>query len=331
MIATIKQIAEELGLHPSTVSRALSGYEYVAESTREKVLQKAKQYGYTPNLWAQNLVNSTTNIIGCMVLELTNPFYIPIVRAIEDIADQKGYITFIGESRRNLKTEIHMIERLRRIRASGVIITPVLSNLDHLKNLENDGVPVVIAGRNIKSLDSINVDNVRSGNIAGQYLFQQGYKKFGYVQSGDEFNFPEKDRLFGYTETLIENGINLSTVYTVGNNNITGGEKAGDLWLLDKNRPDAVFCSNDLLAMGFIQSIVKLGIQVPGDVAVIGHDDIPFADNFIISLTSVSFNKYELGQMAINLLFERISSTDSPHEPTTVLLEPDLVIRNSCP
>jgi LacI family transcriptional regulator len=121
---TIKQIAEELGIHPSTVSRALSGHPHIAEKTREKVLRMADQLNYSPNLWAQNLVGSKTNLIGCLVLELTNPFYIPMVRAVQDTVDQQDYITIIGESRRNLEVEIQVIERLRRIRVSGVIITP---------------------------------------------------------------------------------------------------------------------------------------------------------------------------------------------------------------
>ena len=330
MAKTIKHIADELGLNPSTVSRALSGHPQIAEKTRERVVQMADEMGYTPNLWAQNLVGSSTNLIGCMVLEFTNPFYIPMVRAIEDYADEKNYIIFIGESRRDLETEKHVIDRFRRIRASGVIITPVLSDLDHLSLLEKDGVPVIITGRNAESFDSINLDNVKSGTMAGYHLISRGYKKLGFIQSGDAYNVPEQDRLKGFSQAIKERGLKVESLYTVGNNRINGGEKAGELWLEDKDRPEAVFCSNDLLAMGFIQYLVKMGIYPPNDIGVLGHDDIPFADNFVVPLSTIAFPKYEMGELAINLLLERISKPDHPHEPKTIALEPEIVIRNSC-
>jgi len=330
MAKTIKHIADELGLNPSTVSRALSGHPQIAEKTRARVEKKAMEMGYTPNLWAQNLVGSATNLIGCMVLEFTNPFYIPMVRAIEDCADKKGYIIFIGESRRNLETEKHVIDRFRRIRASGVIITPVLSNLDHLSMLKKEGVPVIVAGRNADDFDSINLDNEESGKMAGNHLVTLGYKKLGFIQSGDVFNIPEQDRLKGFSQVITENGLKKERLYTVGNNRITGGEKAGELWLEDKERPEAVFCSNDLLAMGFIQYLVKLGISPPHDIGVLGHDDIPFSDNFVVPLSTIAFPKYEMGELAITLLMDRIAKPDLHFEPKTIALEPSLVIRNSC-
>ena len=330
MSTTIKKIASELGISPSTVSRALSGYPYVAKTTREKVFTKADELTYSPNLWAQNLVGSTTNIIGCVVLELANPFFVPMVRAIEDITNQQGYITFIGESRRDLEMEKQVIERLRRIRASGVIITPVLSDLCHLESLETEGVPVVVAGREVDRFDSVNVNNILSGMLAGKHLAESGFKRIAYIQSGDPFNYPEKDRLTGLKNALVESGKELAAIYTVGNNRITGGEKAGEMWLEDKNRPDAVFCSNDLLAMGFVQGIVRSGIQIPGDVAVLGHDDIPFSDTFIIPLSTIALPKSELGEKAVNLLMERIANNEYPHEPKMITLEPELVLRKSC-
>lgn len=330
MTTTIKQIASQLGISPSTVSRALSGYPHVAKETRERVLLKAEEMTYTPNLWAQSLVGANTNIIGCVVLELTNPFFIPMIRAIEDITNQHGYITFIGESRRDLGMEKDVIERLRRIRVSGVVIMPVLSDLSHLVMLEKDAVPVVIAGREVKGFDSVNVDNIKSGMLAGKHFLEKGFKKIAYVQSGDPFNIPERDRLAGLNMALEENGIGLKKIFSVGNNQITGGEKAGAFWLEEVDQPEAVFCSNDLLAMGFVQSIVRQGVQIPEDVAVLGHDDIPFADTFIIPLSTVAIPKSELGKEAVNLLMERISHLDYPHETRMVKLEPELILRRSC-
>ena len=329
MKATIKEIARTLGLNPSTVSRALSGHPQVAESTREKVRCKAAELGYTPNLWAQNLVGAANNLIGCLVLEFSNPFYIPTVRAIEDCANEHDFMVFLGESRRDLANEMRAIERFRRTRVSGVIITPVLSNLEHLESLEKEGVPVVIAGRNCPSFHSINLDNFQSGRLAATFLIDQGYQKIGYVYSGDDFNIPEKERLAGLEERLRQAGRSLHTAYQVGSNRVEGGESAGEMWLKDRARPEALFCSNDLLAMGFIQKVIKHQVLVPDDVAVLGHDDIPFADHFIVPLSTIAFPKYEMGLKAMGCLLERINSKPGISEVCQQKLEPDLVIRQS--
>ena len=136
--------------------------------------------------------------------------------------------------------------------------------------------------------------------------------------------------LEGLKKALSKHKRNLSVVYTVGNNRIEGGEKAGKMWSSEEKRPEAVFCSNDMLAMGFIQYLVRSGVQIPDDVAVLGHDDVLFADRFIVPLSTVVFPKYEMGQYAINLLLDRISNPTYSHEPQTISLEPELVLRKSC-
>lgn len=245
MTATIKQITEALGANPSTVSRALSDHPQIADATRDKVLSMAEELHYTPNLWAQNLVGTATNLIGCLVQELSNPFYIPMVRAIEDVAKENDYIIFIGESRHDLGVEKHVIDKFRRVRASGLIITPVLSNLDHLSQLERMGVAVVIAGRDLAGFDAINMDNVKTGRTAGRHLSASGYKRIAYIQSGNKYN-------------------------------------------------------------------------------------IPFADYFIVPLSTIAFPKFEMGRLAMQILLQRITKMDVLHIPKHFALEPDLVIRRSC-
>lgn len=329
MAATIKEIAQNLGLHPSTVSRALSGYPQVADSTRESVLQMAEKLGYTPNLWAQNLVGATNNLIGCLLLEFSNPFYIPMVRAIEDCANNHDFIVLLAESRRTLDQEMRIIDRFHRSRVSGVIITPVLSDLSHLERLEKDGIPVIITGRDGENFNSINLDNFASGLLAGTFLTDQGYKKVGYIHSGDKYNIPEKERYEGLKARLKETGVELSSNYRVGNNRIEGGEAAGEMWIKDPARPQALFCSNDLLAMGFIQTVIKKGVLIPDDVAVLGHDDIPFADHFIVPLSTIAFPKYEMGIRAMDCLLHRINFINADIEKCLRKLEPELVIRQS--
>ena len=330
MPVTIKGIARQLHLNPSTVSRALSGNPQVSEDTREKVIKAARKLNYHPNYWAQNLVGAVSNLIGCLTLDLSNPFYIPMVRAVEDVAEQKKYMVFLSESRRQIEVEKAILERFRRIRIAGLIITPVHGNTDHLYCLENDGVPVVIAGRNLAGFDSINIDNIQSGFLAGQYLIQNGHRKIGYIYSGDPANIPEQQRLQGLIQALHETSLETKTIYKSLTNNIAGGERAAEMWFNDFDRPTAVFCYNDLLAMGFIQQVIKMGARVPQDVSVIGHDDIMFADTFFVPITTIVFPKYELGQLAMTLLIERINQLGKKHDPQTIALKPSIIVRNSC-
>jgi LacI family transcriptional regulator len=329
MPVTIKEIAKKLGLNPSTVSRALSGSPEVSICTKEKVVKTAKELHYIPNLWAQNLVGTTSSIVGCLVLELTNPFYIPMVRAIEDAADKEDYIVILGESRKRIEVERHVVDRFRRMRIAGVIITPILTDLDHLFLLQREGVPVIVAGRNVKDFDSINIDNIKSGNLAGEHLVRSGHERIGFVQSGDPYNYPEKDRLQGLQMSLAGQEMEVSKIYTGGNNRINGGEIAAEMWLQDRKRPTGVFCTNDMVAMGFIQRVMKAGIKVPEQVSVVGHDDIPFADSFVVPLTTIAFPKYELGHRAMEALVRRLQQYEAKPSTMNVSLEPELLVRRS--
>jgi len=329
MASTIKEIAQALGLSPSTVSRALSDHPQIAADTKLRVQRMAEKLHYAPNLWAQNLVGASTNVIGCLVLAHSNPFYIPMVRGVEDFADAHDYIVFIGESRHNYEIEKRVIDRFRRIRTAGVIVSPASLHTDHLFALEKDGVAVIAAGRTVKGLDTINIDNTASGAMVGEFFARRNCKHVAFVSSGRDSNLPELERMQGLNRALNANGIGLAEVYRVGDNRISAGEKAGTLYMRDEKRPDAVFCSNDLLAMGFIQSVMRDGIQVPDDVIVVGHDDIPFADNFILPLTTIAFPKYEMGKMAAELLLRRIKKPSKNHQPAAIILQPRLIERNS--
>lgn len=330
MQVTIKEIARRLGLNPSTVSRALAGKPDVSIATRQRVIELAGQLNYTPNLWAQNLVGSASNWIGCLVLDLSNPFYVPLIRALEDIAGQSGYMIFLGESRRQIQTERAMIERFRRIKAAGVILSPVLADLSHLKVLQEENVPLVIVGRSVPGFDSVNVDNYRSGYLVGRYLLNLGHRQVGYLYSGDPYNTPEGERLRGFNAALSESQGDLSWEIVVGNNEINGGEFGAQKWWGDPGRPSAVFCSNDMLAMGFISQVTRLGASVPEDVSVVGHDNVPFAGIFKVPLTTVSFSTDLMGQKAMEILLRRLRCEACLDTRQTVLLEPEIVMRSSC-
>ncbi len=270
------------------------------------------------------------NMIGCIITDFANPFYIPVIQAIEDLAEISHYSVILGQSRRQMEIEKRLIDRFSKAGIRGLIIRPVMTELDHLYGLQERGIPVVIAGRSIPEFDSVNENNHQAGYLAGKYLTTRGHRHIGYVYSGMNENIPEMERMTGFRESLNEKGLFIDRLYAVGGINIKNGEHAARQWLSEENRPSAVFCSTDLLAMGFVQQTIKMGKNVPEDVSVIGHDDIPFADSYVVGLTTIAFPKYALGNVAAKIIFERIHGKISSTEPHMVTLEPELVERSSC-
>ena len=150
------------------------------------------------------------------------------------------------------------------------------------------------------------------------------------MYSGDPYNTPEVERLSGLRAALMERGAKPVSEFIVGNNEITGGETGAQAWLENPHQPSAIFCSNDMLAMGFITEIYRSGASVPGDVSVVGHDDVPFAGMFKIPLTTVGFSTAQMGQKAMEILLARLRRNNCCDSPQEILLEPEIIVRSSC-
>jgi len=330
-MTTIKDIARSLGVSPSTVSRALSGSDQVSEMTCKKVRQLAKTMNYTPNLWARNLANAQSDTIGCVILQYANPFYIPLIEAVEDVAEEAGYSIIINQSHRNINSEKKIIDRMVMMRVQGIIITPTLEDLSHLKSLKLSGLPIIFVGRSSNDFEFVNIDNIMGGRLTGEHLIEKGYHQIGIVYSGETFNEPEQARILGLKAFLQEKDIAIPNnhMICVGNNNPDGGQRAAKNWLNQTHPPRAVFCTNDRLAIGFIRGIKKSGKRVPEDVAVIGFDDIPFQDYMEVPLTTIAYPIYQMGEIAARRLIDIISAENLSDEPFHHLLAPELIVRKS--
>jgi DNA-binding LacI/PurR family transcriptional regulator len=327
---TIKDIAGRLGISQSTVSRALRDSPLVAEETKSSVWQVARELDYTPNLLARSLARASSMIIGCVIMEFANPFFVPLVRAVQEEAERHNYIVVVGESKRQQDVENQLVHRLRTVRAAGVITMPVMEDLGHLLALRDGGVPVVIVGRDSELLDFVNTDNILGGLMVGRHLLGLGHERIGVIISGEMFNTPEQQRRQGLRAALSEAGLGESHLFVVGNTDIPGGERAAGEWLALPERPTAVFATNDRLAMGFIHALRQAGVCLPEEVAVVGYDDIPFAPLFQVPLTTVDLPSHEMGHIAAELLFLRIQQPTDGGQVERILLQPRLVVRESC-
>jgi LacI family transcriptional regulator len=330
--ATIRDIADRLGISQSTVSRALRDSPLVAEETKNSVWQVARELDYTPNLLARSLARASSTIIGCVIMEFSNPFFVPLVQAVQEEAERHGYIVVVGESKRQQGVENQLVQRLRAVRAAGVITLPVMEDLNQLLALREEGVPVVIVGRDPDLLDYVNTDNVLGGLMVGRHLMGLGHERIGAIISGEPFNTPEQQRLQGLRAALSEAGLGECEehLFVVDDIGIPGGERAAGGWLALPERPSAVFATNDRLAMGFIRALRRAGVRLPGEVAVVGYDDISFAPFLQVPLTTVALPSYELGHTAAELLFRRIEQAENGAQVERIILQPRLVVRESC-
>jgi len=329
---TIRDIAKIAGVSEATVSVAINGKPGVSDSVREKIIKIAKKINYQPNEVARQLITRKAKTIGMIVKDIANPFYSEITHAIEDYIYKKGYSLLLVSSNELHDKEVGAVNLLRRKQVSGLIIVPLLYNvnLDHIKMLSDIGLPHVLISPPVKEIRSnyIYNDDLGGAKEATKHLINKGYKKIGFA-CGPNTSISSKMRLDGYKEALIESGleVNNSTIFLCGAT-IKSGISLTNKILNNKNiKIDALICYNDLVAIGVLVELRRFNYHVPKDLAVVGFDNIEVTEVLNPSLTTVNIPKYEIGLQAIKLLFNIIESKENRYNQ--IVLPTKLVIRDS--
>jgi LacI family transcriptional regulator len=329
---TLADIARRAGVAPITASRALRSNAVAAQTTRERVLAAAAELGYVPNLLARGLVQNRTATVGVVVLELSNPFFVPMLSAVESIAAKRDFLVVVGESRRDADKERRYVEQFQQLRIGGIIVTTASRQFDHLAAARAGGTPVVLMARRWEEGDYVTADHVEAGRLVARHLLSRDYRRIGLVWTHEPENTAIEERIQGLRQVFAEAGValpprwDLRTPTTL----LEDGMEAADRFLAMADRPRAVFVSTDRQAMGFVERVVSQGVRVPEDLAIVGYDDIPFAACARVPLTTVAIPMRRMGELAAELLFERMEGK-GPRESQQTLLAPELVIRASCP
>ena len=308
MNTTIKDVAEKAGFSPITVSRAFSGTHPVADQTRQKNFQAAEELGYVPDLLARALVQKQIPIIGVTVLELANPFFAPIIDAIQAEARKKNFMVIVSQSERQENLEHDSLNQYKQMRVAGVLVTPVASDLDYLQRLEEQGTNVVVVARTWENGNFVTVDDYLGGRIVGERLTRLGHPHIGCVALDEPENTALAARLQGFQDA-IGNAMGIlksDCIVLTETLRMDQGIKAADVFMEMREKPTAVFVTADRLAIGFIHRLREHGVRIPEDVAVVGYDDIRYSEFLEVPLTTVALPKYEMGQQAAQILFERI-------------------------
>ncbi len=332
MPPTIRDVAHRAGVSPITASRAFSRTHPVAEETRRRVFAAAEELGYVPDLLARGLVHKRSPMIGMIVLELSNPFVAPIIDGAQAVARGRGYLLVVNQSERQRDMEEASLHRFREMRVAGVLVAPVSPDHTHLALLRSQGTPVVALARRWQEGDYVAVDDLAGGRMAGEHLARLGHRRIGFVALGEEGNTALQGRLEGLQAALREAGADSVPQWRFLTSHQTpeDGIHAANAFIELPERPTAVFVAADRLAIGFVHQLRKRGLRVPDDVAVVGYDDIRYSEFLEVPLTTVALPKHEMGQTAAQILVERVEGGITGDEPRQVLLQPGLVVRESC-
>ncbi len=334
MRVSIKDIAKAAGVSHPTVSRALSDSPLISEETKVRIQRLAQEMGYSPNALARGLVTRQTYSVGVVVTTIADPFVAEIVQGIEATAHDHGYTVILCNSEATPEREIAAVEMLHTKRVDGVIVTASRVGALYLEYLEQIGGPIVLINNHNEESGrytfSVSVDNRHGGRLAAEHLVQLGHQRIAYV-AGPANHSSDLDRLAGYHQALAEGGIEPDPALVVpGNGRPDGGEAALQAILALDPRPTAVFCYNDMTAIGLIHAAQQARLSIPQDVAVVGFDDILFASYLYPPLTTIAQPKVEMGQRAMHMMLTLITAIeDSEEDLANVVVQGKLIVRAS--
>ncbi|HSR31624.1 MAG TPA: LacI family DNA-binding transcriptional regulator [Anaerolineae bacterium] len=315
MPVSIKDIAQAANVTPGTVSRALRDSPRVHPETKERIQRLAKELGYTPDAQARSLVMGQTQTIGVVVTTLTDPFIGSVVQTIESTAHDHGYAVILASSADIPEREIAAAEMLQSRRVDGVIVTSSRVGALYQERLEQLRVPIVLinslAGQSGRCIFSIGVDNRHGGYLAANHLIQKGHRRIAYVASPPDRS-DSVERSAGYRDALADAGLEFDASLVVqGTGRADGGKSTVPLLLSLDDPPTAVFCYNDMTAVGVIDSAWTAGLSLPQDLAIVGFDDIDFAQFTYPPLTTIAQPIARLGQGAVEMVLALLSDDDA--------------------
>lgn len=312
---TIKDIARQLGISKSTVSRALSGHSDINEETKKRVLELATRLEYQPNIIAVNLKQQRTNTIGVIIPETVNRFFAKAVGGIQHAANLAGFNVIICQSDESLVTEKKNLQALLASRVDGLLVSVSgeTDHFDHFETVINKGMPIVFFDRVIESfaVSQVISNNYDISKEATQHLIKQGCRRIAII-AGPQHLSNSRNRFRGYLDALKEADIPLQERLILHSNFklVRVGEFARYLATL-KEKPDAVFAINDMAALEMMHIFKNMGLKIPDDIAIVGFNNEAICKYVDPPLSSIEHPADELGKMAAELLIGQITKGEA--------------------
>ena len=326
---TIYDVARLAGVSTATVSRALNGTGQIAPSTRATIEAAVEQLGYRANTIARSLVTKSTQTIALLLPDISNPFYAALVNGIQQHALTRGYTMLLCTTEGDAEREEQYLSLLRAKQVDGALVDGLRLPPARIAKFVKDGFPIVCLDRDVdsSSIPLVQVDNRFGGRLATEHLTGLGHSRIGHVTGSHVLGISD-ERLAGYWEALVEAGIEADPrLVAEGHFSEEGGYTAARALL--RARPDvtAIFAANDLSALGVLNALAEAGRRVPGDVSVVGFDDLRLSAFTSPPLTTIRQPATEIAELATELLLELTRGRTV--EKMLHLLEPTLIIRAS--
>lgn len=330
----LKDVAERAGVSIKTVSNVVNGYAHVRPETRARVNEAIDALGYRPNLTARSLRGGRTGVIALAVPDLTSPYFAEIAEGVIDAAEQLGWTVLIDQTDGRREGELLVLHGIRDHLIDGVVFSPLALGDEDLRTTRSQ-VPIVCLGERVHAgtMDHIAIDNVAAAHTATSHLLERGRRRIATIGAQvSPVAETARLRLAGYSEALKDAGLPVveGMVQSAGSWHRNDGLLAATRLIESGARPDAIFCFNDLLALGALHGLAELGMRVPDDIAVIGIDDIEECRYVRPTLSSISPDKGEIARRSVALLAERLAlPPDAASAGREIEVDFRLVVRDS--
>ena len=325
--ASIKDIARLAGVTHSTVSRALRNSPVVSRETAERIQRLAREAGYSTSAVARSLATGRSDTIGVVVTNIADPFIAGVVSGIEEMADEHNLSVFLANSNAEPEREVRVAQKFEERRVDGIIVTASRVGAKYMPLLTHMQVPIVLLNNQHPSQfgRSVMIDNVQASLDVIRYLINLGHQRIAYL--GDRLGFQsDSERYQGYRQALEEAGIALDTALTGhGDGKAEGAEAPVAELLALPNPPTALFCYNDMSALGAMRQIRRHGLHIPDDISVVGFDDLYISEFINPSLTTVRQPLRQMGRLAMETLLKILCGGES----NEIRVPGELIVRES--
>lgn len=323
---TLHDVAAEAGVSIKTVSRVINDSPEVVPDTRDRVEQAIVHLDYRPNELARSLRARSSKTLGVVIADVTNPFYGVLARAVEDVAQTRGYLVMIGNCDEQIDKEREYVHALLRRRVDGLILVPALGDHSYLDSLRQGRPAIVLADRPLSPLtfDTVTVDNVEGARQAVAHLLGQGHRRIGLI-AGLAGLYTTDERQRGCALALSHAGLESdASLIRLGCKTSQEAYAATSDMMQTPNPPTALFGTNNLIVLGMLSALAQRGAQVPDEMAVAGFDNVDSTGLFHPHLTVIEQPNYEMGRQAAELLFERLNAIE-PLPARHIVLQPSLL------
>jgi DNA-binding LacI/PurR family transcriptional regulator len=330
MTANIKDVARLAGVSTATVSRVLANKRYVKIEVRQAVQDAMVQLKYQPSRTARSLRAQRSKIIGLIISDIQNPFFISLVRAVEDVAFSQKYAVFLCNADEDSGKEKFYLDLMQGESVAGVIVSPTLENADPCLALQQANIPFVVIDRTLADIDvdTVAVDNVQGAYDLVSHLIADGHTRIGAVL-GITSATTGRERYEGYVRALAAHHIPLDPrLVLTGIPRETEGTHLTHTLLDLPDPPTALFTGNNLLTVGALRTIQQRKLQIPDDIALVGFDEIDWMSLIQPGLTTLVQPTYEMGKIAADLLLQRIEDPLRP--PQKIIAQGLIKVRQSC-